>query len=49
MEKNIGDKQMRLMKIFEHSDPVTTAKYIGITDGEISDAFDSLSLGFGCV
>lgn len=38
-----------LMKIFEHSDPVTTAKYIGITDGEISDAFDSLSLGFGCV
>lgn len=35
-----------LMKIFNHSDTATTAKYIGITDDEFQDTYDSIDLGF---
>ena len=35
-----------LMKIFNHSDTATTAKYIGITDDEFQDTYDSIDIGF---
>ena len=34
-----------LQLVFNHSSPATTAKYIGITDGEIKNAFNSIALG----
>lgn len=34
-----------LQMVFNHSSPATTAKYIGITDGEIKNAFNSIALG----
>lgn len=38
-----------LMNIFGHSDTAITAKYIGITNEEISETFDSIALDFGCL
>lgn len=43
------DKQKALVilqRIFNHSDTSTTAKYIGITDIEFQDTFESISLGY---
>lgn len=34
-----------LQKIFNHSSPAITSKYIGLTDNEISDVFNTLNLG----
>lgn len=34
-----------LREIFSHSNVAVTAKYIGITDGEIKEAYESISLG----
>lgn len=34
-----------LQKIYNHSSPATTSKYIGLTDDEISNVFNSLDLG----
>lgn len=45
---NAEDKNKALVTlqvIFNHSSTATTAKYIGLTDNEISDAFNSLDLG----
>ena len=45
---NAEDKNKALVilqKIFNHSDTATTAKYIGITNDEMSDEFNSLDLG----
>ncbi len=45
---NAEDKNKALVvlqQIFKHSSPATTAKYIGITNNEISDVFNSLDLG----
>ena len=45
---NASDKEQALVKlqlIFNHSDTRTTAKYIGITDDEISDTYNSIDLG----
>lgn len=45
---NAEDKNKALVilqKIFNHSDTSMTAKYIGITNSEISDVFNSLDLG----
>ena len=45
---NAEDKNKALVvlqKIFNHSDTATTAKYIGITNDEMSDVFNSLDLG----
>ena len=45
---NAEDKNKALIilqKIFNHSDSSTTAKYIGITNGEMSEVFNSLDLG----
>lgn len=45
---NAEDKNKALVilqQIFNHSDTATTAKYIGITNDEMSDVFNSLDLG----
>ena len=45
---NAEDKNKALVilqKIFNHSDTATTSKYIGITNNEMSDVFNSLDLG----
>lgn len=45
---NAEDKNKALVTlqiIFNHSSTATTARYIGLTDGEMSDAFNSLDLG----
>ncbi len=45
---NAEDKNKALVilqKIFNHADTSTTAKYIGITNDEMSDVFNSLDLG----
>ena len=45
---NAEDKNKALVilqKIYNHSDTATTAKYIGITNDEMSDVFNSLDLG----
>lgn len=45
---NSDDKNKALVTlqvIFNHSSTATTAKYIGLTDNEIADAFNSLDLG----
>ena len=45
---NAEDKNKALVilqKIFNHSDTATTAKYIGITNDEMSDVFNGLNLG----
>lgn len=45
---NAEDKNKALVilqKIFNHSDTATTAKYIGITNNEMSEVFNSLDLG----
>lgn len=45
---NAEDKNKALVvlqKIFNHSDTATTAKYIGITNDEMSEVFNSLDLG----
>ena len=34
-----------LQTIFNHSSPAITSKYIGLTDDEVSDVFNSLDLG----
>ena len=34
-----------LQTIFNHSSPAITSKYIGLTDNEVSEAFNSLDLG----
>ena len=34
-----------LQKIYNHSSPAMTSKYIGLTDDEMSDVFNSLDLG----
>lgn len=38
-----------LQQIFNHSSTQTTAKYIGITDDEISDMFNSIGLGLDMI
>lgn len=46
---NAEDKNKALVilqKIFNHTDTSTTSKYIGITNDEMSDVFNSLDLGF---
>ena len=46
--RNAEDKNKSLITlqvIFNHSSPATTAKYIGLTDGEVSEAFNDLNLG----
>ena len=45
---NAEDKNKALVTlqvIFNHSSTTTTARYIGLTDGEMSDVFNSLDLG----
>lgn len=45
---NASDKNNALIilqTIFNHSSPAITSKYIGLTDDEVSDAFNSLNLG----
>lgn len=45
---NAEDKNKALVTlqvIFNHTSTATTAKYIGLTDNEVSDAFNSLDLG----
>lgn len=45
---NAEDKNKALVTlqvIFNHSSSATTAKYIGLTDNEVSDVFNSLDLG----
>lgn len=45
---NAEDKNKALVTlqvIFNHSSTATTARYIGLTDGEMSDAFNELNLG----
>ena len=45
---NADDKNKALVTlqvIFNHSSTATTAKYIGLTDNEIADAFNNLDLG----
>lgn len=45
---NAEDKNKALVilqKIFNHSDTATTARYIGITNDEMSDVFNGLNLG----
>lgn len=34
-----------LQRIFNHSSPAVTSKYIGLTDDEVSDVFNTLNLG----
>lgn len=49
---NAKDKNKALVilqTIFNHSSTVTTAKYIGITDDEVSDIFNELNLGIDFV
>ena len=38
-----------LQQIFNHSSTQTTARYIGILDGEIKDMFDSIDLGLDMI
>lgn len=45
---NADDKNNALVilqTIFNHSSPAVTSKYIGLTDDEVSDAFNNLDLG----
>ena len=45
---NAEDKNKALVilqTIFHHSSPAVTSKYIGLTDDEVSDVFNSLDLG----
>ena len=45
---NAEDKNKSLVilqTIFNHSSPAITARYIGLTDNEVSDAFNELNLG----
>lgn len=45
---NAEDKNKALVilqTIFNHSSPAVTSKYIGLTDDEVSDTFNSLDLG----
>lgn len=45
---NAEDKNKALVilqTIFNHSSPAVTSRYIGLTDGEVSDVFNSLDLG----
>lgn len=45
---NADDKNNALIilqTIFNHSSPAITSKYIGLTDNEVSDVFNSLDLG----
>lgn len=45
---NAEDKNKALVilqTIFNHSSPAVTSKYIGLTDNEVSDVFNSLDLG----
>lgn len=45
---NATDKNKALVilqTIFNHSSPAVTSKYIGLTDDEVSDVFNSLDLG----
>ena len=45
---NAEDKNkalITLQTIFNHSSPAVTSKYIGLTDDEVSDVFNSLDLG----
>ena len=45
---NAEDKNKALIilqTIFNHSSPAVTSKYIGLTDDEVSDVFNSLDLG----
>lgn len=45
---NADDKNNALIilqRIFNHSSPAITSKYIGLTDNEISDVFNALNLG----
>ena len=45
---NAEDKNnalVTLQVIFNHSSPAITTKYIGLTDEEVSDVFNSLDLG----
>lgn len=45
---NAEDKNKALVilqTIFNHSSPAVTSRYIGLTDNEVSDAFNSLDLG----
>lgn len=46
---NAEDKNKALIilqQIFNHSSPATTAKYIGITETEMEEAYDSIALGY---
>ncbi len=43
--KNKEDALVKLQIIFNHSSTQTTARYIGITDNEISDMYNSIDLG----
>lgn len=45
--KNKEDALVKLQMIFNHNSTQTTAKYIGITDEEISNMYNSIDLGFG--
>lgn len=45
--RNKEDALVKLQMIFNHNSTRTTAKYIGITDEEISDMYNSIDLGFG--
>ena len=40
-----NDALIILQRIFNHSSPAITSKYIGLTDNEISDVFNTLNLG----
>ena len=45
---NAEDKNKALVvlqTIFNHSSPAVTSRYIGLTDEEVSDVFNSLDLG----
>lgn len=49
---NAEDKNKALVTlqvIFNHSSTATTARYIGLTDGEMSNAFNSLDLGLNYI
>lgn len=43
--KDKNNSLIILQTIFNHSSPAVTSKYIGLTDDEISDVFNTLNLG----
>lgn len=49
---NAGDKSKALVvlqKILNHSSSLTTLNYIGITNDDMDDAFDSINIGIGWI